>query len=268
MIRALVNTEWKLIKKKSLELGAATFDYEAGLYETFRTLNYRPIFLEAHIKRLLSGVQKLGLIITYSKREISIMAEKVIKDFPEPEQRVRILAVPNNLILYSEALNFDSAIYRGVKTITVNTKRLRPELKTTDYAACLKAWKKARRAEAFEALLIDQKNNIYEGSRSNIFWVRAKKLFTRETDVLPGVTRQIIISQLSPRTKYGILSIKDLRGIDELFITNSGSGIVPVIEVEDQIVGLGMAGPVYRKLLDHYESLIKAESRRKISEFI
>ncbi|MEE8335526.1 MAG: aminotransferase class IV [Candidatus Neomarinimicrobiota bacterium] len=261
MIRTLINAEWKLLKNESLDMGSAAFDFQRGLYETFRTLNHRALFLEAHINRLTSGAEKIGLFINYSDREIRSLAEMVIRDSPQADQRVRLLAVPHNLILYSEALDLKLSIYRGVKTITVNSLRLIPELKTTDYSACLKAWLQARGTGAYEALLNDDNGHIYEGSRSNVFWVRNKKLFTREADVLPGITRQIVISKFPRRTNYGILNKKDLNRIDEMFITNSGSGIVPVIKVNEQVVGFGSVGSITRQLLKLYKGLIEAESR-------
>lgn len=261
MIRALINAEWKLLKKETLDMGAAAFGFQPGLYETFRTLNHRALFLEAHINRLKSGAEKIGLFINYSGREIRSMAEKVIRDSPQADQRVRLLAVPHNLILYSEALDLTLSIYKGVKTITVSSRRLIPELKTTDYSACLKAWQRARGAGAFEALLNDADGHIYEGSRSNVFWVRNKKLFTREADVLPGITRQIVISKFPRRTNYGLLNKKDLGSISEMFLTNSGSGIIPVIKVNQQIVGFGSVGSITRQLLKLYQGLIEAESR-------
>ncbi|MEE8437539.1 MAG: aminotransferase class IV [Candidatus Neomarinimicrobiota bacterium] len=261
MIRVLINGEWKLLKKETLEMGSAAFDFQPGLYETFRTLNHRALFLEAHINRLKNGAEKIGLFINYSGREIRSLAEKVIRDFPQADQRVRLLAVPHNLILYSEALDLTLSIYKGVKALTVNSLRPVPELKTTDYSACLRAWQRAQRAGAYEALLNDDKGHIYEGSRSNVFWVRNEKLFTREADVLPGITRQIIISQFPRRTNYGLLNKKDLGSISEMFLSNSGSGIVPVIKVNEKIIGLGSVGSITRQLLKLYQGLIEAESR-------
>ena len=51
MIKALINNQWESIPKEILQLGAETFAYETGLYETFRTLDHRPVFLEPHLDR-------------------------------------------------------------------------------------------------------------------------------------------------------------------------------------------------------------------------
>ena len=59
MITALVNNEWERIPPESLKLGENTFGFKQGLYETFRTLDYRPVFLAPHLDRQYSAFGKV-----------------------------------------------------------------------------------------------------------------------------------------------------------------------------------------------------------------
>ena len=252
MIKALINNHWESIPEENLQLGTDTFSFSSGLYETFRTLDFKPVFLQPHLDRLFSSANRIGLNIEFTQSDILNMLSKVIRDFQDPNQRVRILAVPNKLIVYTSYLNLDPSIYNGVCVITIEASRAQPEIKTTDYHACLTAWKAAVNAECFEAILMDGSGILYEGSRSNLFWVKDAKLFTRKEDVLPGTTRQIIINHSSVSIQYNTLNSMDLSNIDEVFLTNSGSGIIPVTSINNKNVGNGSVGIITCQLLSKY----------------
>jgi branched-subunit amino acid aminotransferase/4-amino-4-deoxychorismate lyase len=256
MIKALINNQWESIPEENLQLGADTFSYEVGLYETFRTLDFKPVFLAGHLNRLFKSSKKINLNIPYSQSNISKMLIKVIQDFPAPNQRVRILAVPNELIIYSSHLNLNQKIYEGISAITVEAFRDNPHLKTTNYHACLNAWKLANDAGCFEAILMNKHGIIFEGSRSNIFWIKNKKLFTRADGVLPGITRQTILNLSPYPVEFGILHIENINEINECFLTNSGSGIIPVTQINGENIGDGSVGTVTKQLLAQYNNWI------------
>ncbi len=264
MIEALINGKWEKVPEEQLTFGAETFAYASGLYETLRTLNYHPVFLEPHLDRLLNTARRIGLKITYSRDEIRYMLQEVINSFPDPDQRLRVLAVPHYLIIYTSALGLVPAIYEGVSVKSVQSKRPHPEIKTTDYSSCLKAWEKAQDVGCFEAILVDEKGDIYEGSRSNVFWVAGNNLMTRKTDVLPGVTRQTILSHALFPVTFGRLNQDHLTKVDELFITNSGSGIVPVSRVNGKVLGNGQPGKLTQELMQHYERWVQENVQAEI----
>ena len=262
MIKALINNQWESIPKENLQLGTDTFSFSPGLYETFRTLDFKPVFLQPHLDRLFSSANRIGLNIEFTQSDILDMLSKVIHDFHDPNQRVRILAVPNKLIVYTSYLNLDPSIYNGVSAITFKASREHPEIKTTDYQSCLTAWRVAVDAGCFEAILMDGNGILYEGSRSNLFWVKNKKLFTRKENVLPGTTRHIIINHSSVSIQYNTLNSLDLSNIDEFFITNSGSGIIPVTRINDKNIGNGSVGIITRQLLSQYNKWMLKEIAR------
>ena len=217
------------------------------------------MFLQPHLDRLFSSANRIGLNIKFTQSDILDMLSKVIHDFQDPNQRVRILAVPNKLIVYTSYLNLDPSIYNGVSVITIEASRMHPEIKTTDYHTCLTAWRAAVDAGCFEAILMDGNGILYEGSRSNLFWVKDEKLFTRKEDVLPGTTRQIIINHSSVSIQYNTLNSMDLSNIDEFFVTNSGSGIIPVTRINDKNIGNGSVGIITRQLLSQYNEWMLKE---------
>jgi branched-subunit amino acid aminotransferase/4-amino-4-deoxychorismate lyase len=259
MIDVLINNVWTKMTQDELQVGSDGFAFEAGLYETMRTMDFKLIFLRPHLNRLFSTALKIGLKIQYSFIEITDMLEKVIDNFPAPNQRIRILAVPDKLIVYTSHLNLDPIIYKGVSALTVEAQRNMPEVKTTNYHTCLSAAKKATVANCFDAILCDKDGNVFEGSKSNVFWVKTGKLTTRKKDVLPGTTRQMIIDKSPITVHYGKLKIRDVAGIDELLLTNSGSGVVPILKVDKNTIGDGTVGRITRELMDNYTGWLRDE---------
>ena len=250
MIKALINGNWESFNDDELQPGTDSFGFSSGLYETFRTKNYKPILLEPHLDRLFNSAQRINLKIIYSKQEIKNMINIVINHFHDKNQRARIIVTQNKVIIYSTSLNLDKKIYKGVDTLTISYTRDSPHIKTTDYKGCLNAYEIAKRKNCFEAILLDKKNNILEGSRSNIFWVISNSLFTRKNNVLPGITRKTIIKNSPIPIHFGKLNIFDINRVDELFLTNSGSGIIPVTKINSIIINKGFPGPITFKLLE------------------
>ena len=96
------------------------------------------------------------------------MIMQVIESSPDPDQRVRVLLVPDKVIIYTMPLDLDYDIYNGVSVITVQAKG-HSEIKTTDYHSRLNAYQLAQEHECFDAILMDEDQVVFEGSRSNIF---------------------------------------------------------------------------------------------------
>ena len=259
MINALINNQWESIPEKDLQPGSDSFAFGTGLYETFRTLNHKPVFLEPHLDRLFKSAQAIDLTIASSQNKIVKMIARVIQQFDDPNQRVRILAVAEKIIIYTSSLNLDPSIYKGVSTITVPALRKTPEIKTTDYTTCLEAYKIAENNDCFETILLDKNNQVLEGSRSNVFWIQGEKLFTRDGDVLPGVTRQTVISRSPFSIFYEQLNQLDFDQVNEIFLTNSGSGIIPVVKVNSIQIGTGKPGPITVELLKLYDGWLNNE---------
>ena len=256
MIKALVNGKWGVFEDDQLQPGTSTFGFDSGLYETMRTKDFRPILLDIHLDRLFNTAESIGLKPSFPRNDIELMIYKVIQDLSVRDQRVRILLVPEKVIIYTTPLNLSYKIYDGVSVITVQAKRNTPHIKTTNYHSCLNAYHTAQEHNCFDAILIDKSGMVLEGSRSNIFWVKDNCLFTRKTGVLPGITRQIIMEYSPFTVQYDKLKLLDFDWLDEVFLTNSGSGIIPVIKVNNSLISNGKPGPITTELLSLYDDWI------------
>jgi branched-chain amino acid aminotransferase len=104
-------------------------------------------------------------------------------------------------------------------------------------------------------VLLDGSGNITEGPGFNVFVVRAGSLATPDTGVLHGITRRTAIelaASLNVETRIGPVAVASLREADEVFITSTAGGIMPVTSLDGEAVGDGGPGPVSQRLRQLY----------------
>ena len=136
-------------------------------------------------------------------------------------------------------------------------------LKTLDYRACYQALAAALKKNLDEAILLNARKELVECSRSNIFLVKDKRIFTPpiSSGCLEGTTRANVLA-LARKNKISCresaLNLKDLRRADEVFVTNAVIGVVPLTKVDGRAIASGKAGPLTKKIQTAY--------RRSISE--
>ena len=76
---------------------------------------------------------------------------------------------------------------------------------------------------------------------------------------MPGVTRQTVISRSPFSIFYEQLNQLDFDQVNEIFLTNSGSGIIPVVKVNSIQIGTGKPGPITVELLKLYDGWLNNE---------
>jgi branched-chain amino acid aminotransferase len=111
-----------------------------------------------------------------------------------------------------------------------------------------------------EALLLDSKGNVAEGSGENIFMIKQGKLYTPTLVAsLNGITRNTIIT-LARELGYEVLettmTLEDLYAADEVFFTGSAAEVTPIREIDDNTIGNGSRGPITEKLQTMYFDLV------------
>ena len=126
MIKALVNSSWELFDIEELQPETSAFNFETGLYETIRTRDRRPILLTPHLDCLFHLAKSTNLQSPFHRKKVELMIMQVIKSSPDPDQRVRVLLVPDKVIIYTMPLDLDYDIYNRVSVIKVQEKRNTP----------------------------------------------------------------------------------------------------------------------------------------------
>ncbi len=104
-------------------------------------------------------------------------------------------------------------------------------------------------------LLSDAAGNVVEGPGFNVFAVSKGRLVTPALGVLEGVTRRTVIEiahVLGMPVEQRLLAPAELLAADEVFLSSSGGGVLPVTQANGQVIGAGRPGPVTGRLLKTY----------------
>ncbi len=265
-----------------------------GIFETVLARNGSPVFLESHLARLRSGLTVLG----FELRKLSafftdIQAGAITKlmeknGLAETTARVRITitrgetaggisaitdATPTTLITAApvDLEKIRVKTENGISAVTV--KDIRPALpgvKTTNFMPNILAACRARERGAGEAFFLGADNRtILEGTTSNIFIVKDGRLLTTPAaqkpqgpGALAGVVRQNIMDLAKKNnlaTIEGWFTTYDLYNAEEVFITNSISGLVPVIKVDAAEINNKKPGEITRLLQGKYREKLTGE---------
>ncbi len=105
--------------------------------------------------------------------------------------------------------------------------------------------------DAENVVLSDGEGGVTEGPGFNIFAARGGALLTPDHGVLEGITRQSafeLCHELEIPVSAGALSAADLVGAEEVFITSTAGGIMPVTRIDQRPVGDGRPGPLTARL--------------------
>lgn len=237
-----------------------------GVCDLMRTYKGKPYFLREHVERLEKSAMEINLNIRWSCDEIErIILQTLDHNQPIDEANIRVIITggsssdfmtpekPRLLVLITAIPPIPSFWYeKGVKVITVNSQRDVPEAKTLSYIPATIALKKAKSQSAIEALYMDRQGFITEGTTSNLFAFINGELITADEKVLKGITRKVILSLADKifTIKFKTLHINELIKADEVFITGTNKGLVPVVQIDNTTIGNGTPGRDTRTIIE------------------
>jgi branched-chain amino acid aminotransferase len=110
-------------------------------------------------------------------------------------------------------------------------------------------------AGADTVLLVDGQGNVVEGPGFNVFCVSGGALVTPDQGMLEGISRRTVIEiaqSLGLEVQLRTLPADELRGAQEVLLSTSGGGVLPVTKVDQQVIANGTPGPITRQLVQTY----------------
>lgn len=243
------------------------FLYGDGIFETLRTYRGKIWELSEHLERLYESARMRGWKLTWPRDEIANAVKKTVEKNNYPESRVRITITPGvkqpTLFIWAQPLEkiSNTAYERGVSVVTFPLERPFPQMKTTSIQPLLVARAEMAKRRAFEALLINRKGLITEGTWTNFFIVKKKIILTPKLGVLHGTTRSTLLRLARPlfRAKQKDITRRELMVADECFLTNAPKGIIPVVKVDGEKIGTGRVGPITKHLMKEFNKKVWGE---------
>ena len=249
------------------------------IFTACRTLPNGKIFrLEDHIDRLFSFAKVIHMKLPHNKNGLKKIVQEVItrNNKESGELLLEIMysggkAASNGItpagksVLYILVLSLnlppEEWYQKGIKLASFPYQRQWPEVKFLNYVGAVIAHQTVvRKYGADEALFLspDEKNIVLEGTTFNFFAIKKGVVFTHALDgkILPGITRKVVL-ELAQKEDIEVresdFSLDELAEMDEAFITSSTRNIVPVIRVDDIIIGNGKPGGLTLKLANIFK---------------
>ncbi len=267
MVIVYLNGKYLDEQKAFVSIYDAGFLYGEAVYETLRTRGGKVENVEAHLKRLEQSARTVGIAVP-ARAVLRKALQGVVdrNDFGKKgqgEARLRLTVsggmhgfdddsvTPTVLITAVPLPEMSRVKSRGVSAISFRVERFMPSIKTTHLLPTLLARRAMRKAKAYEVLLVDHRGFATEGSISNFFWVKGKKLYTPKSNILAGTTREQVFAA-ARRLKIPVIE-RDVRlaalyAADELFVCNAPRGIVPVVRLDGRRIGGGKVGEATKKI--------------------
>ncbi len=223
--------------------------YGYGVYESLRTYNKKLFKKEEHFERLARSAAHIGFRLPSSLDQISQWTNAAIAQI-QKEVKVSIIVVPEGVMIVVEELDIHSEIYKGVALKSVVRNRANTELKTL--ASRLDGYISQKIAEMddfFSAVLMNDKGLVTECAKANLFWFDGEKLSTPDEGVLQGVTRDLVLEHSCFPLKLQSCTLRELCQSEEIFLTCTSMGIVPVVRIDDIEIGDGQVGERTEELM-------------------
>ena len=268
-----VNGDFVSLKDAALPVRDLSILRGYGVFDFLRTYNGKPLNLRRNLRRLQTSARHVLLHLPWSIDELEQIVLDTLSRNTIPEVSIRIVVTggmavdgitppetPSLLVLVTPVPIYPAECYsQGVKVITVETERYIPGAKTINYIPAIMALRKAKAANALEALYVNRQQHILEGTTTNFFIFQGSKLITPGDDILPGITRDVVLelAQNSFEVIERPILFDDLPLADEAFITASNKEIMPVRQVNDVIIGGGVPGPNTKTIMADYWHLTR-----------
>ena len=268
----------------------ASVQHAVGLFETMLAVGEHIVALHAHLLRLAASARDLDLVERLRTGPLADACQHVINRAALDRARLRLTLTggdlnllaagtddertPTIIIHASPAQRYPPEMFeRGIAVAIADAKAnpLNPHAahKTLDYWWRLRELQRAARAGAGEGLVLQVTNHVSGGCVSNLFAVKDDRLVTPTargeeatgprgvipSPVLPGVTRAHVVELAQMQgvaTERRLLTIDDVLDADEVFLTNSSWGVLPVTNVERAPIGDAVPGELTTSLREQW----------------
>jgi branched-chain amino acid aminotransferase len=253
------------------------FLHSDATYDVAGVLQGKFFRLDDHIERFFASMEKLQMSIPHSRADLrAILIDCVrasgLKDayvemictrgLPEPGSRdprtctnqFFAFAIPFVWIATFEKQKM------GLHLIISSRQRIPPQsvdptVKNYHWLDMVMGLFEAYERGGETAIVVDANNNLVEGPGFNVFAVSGSTLTTPGRGVLEGMTRRTTI-EIAPQYGYEVelreLPAEEALAADEVFITTTAGGLIPITKIDGRAIGAGTPGPVTRKLQKGY----------------
>ncbi|WP_067561298.1 aminotransferase class IV [Halofilum ochraceum] len=274
---ALIEDEIVPVAEARLPILDWGFLHSDATYDVAHVWQGRFFRLEEHLDRFFAGMDALRMYIPHDREAVSnrlhdLVAASGLRDAyvemictrgqPRAGSRDprtctnRFLAFAVPFVWIADPAKQETGLHLTISRMQrIPPASVDPTVKNYHWLDMVQALFEAYDRGAETAITVDAEDNVVEGPGFNLFVVQGGDLATPATGVLPGVTRRTVI-ELGDAHGRGVqaqsVRADTVRGADEVFITSTAGGVMPVTRVDGALIGDGKPGPVTRALRDAY----------------
>ena len=260
-----------------------------GVWEGIRLYNNHLIHLEKHLERLYEGAETIQMDIGISKSEMKSAVEKTLKKNEmisdvhirlivsrgiksTPYQHPKVTIGHPTIVIIPEYKKPSPGLkIEGITLGTVSTIRNNltqdPRVNSLSKHNCIAACIEADKMGVDEGLMLDPDGYVSTCNSTNFFMIKSNEVWTSNGQhCLNGVTRHSVIDickrkQIPIKEKQ--FSVNEVHEADEVFVTGTFAGIIPVRSVDGNTIGNGTRGQLTEQLQTWYEIDIETISNKK-----
>ena len=285
----------KLIPFKDAKVHVLThaLHYSTAVFEGIRcynTTNGSAIFrLPEHVDRFFNSAKLYGMKMRYSKKQISNAIIKTVKTSGLKECYIRPLAyygygtmgltptlnkVDVSIACWkwkmgeSKAGKFSGAKCKISKWIRIDSKSQPMQSKSAaNYSNAALARVEALKNGYDEAIMLNNKGNVAEGSAENIFVVKNGIIKTPplDADILNGITRNSVIQLIKKEHMKLVeknITVNELLKADEVFMTGTAAEVKSVTKIDKNAIGNGGIGEITKELQKSFMNIVIGKDKR------
>lgn len=246
------------------------YSYGFGVYETIRVSKGKVYFPDEHCHRLIASAEIIGLEHTFSASSVQANLTKLLEANNIDTCNLKVLLIggstKESAALYIMCLNPlfpDRKLYKnGVSCVTYKYEREFPGAKTLNMLSSYLAYRQAKQHDAYDALLINRQDNVTEGTRTNFFVVKDRRLISpKQEDILLGVTRNYVI-KVAGQQGFEVIEqdipLSEIDKFDGAFLTSTPIKIMPIRSINDKVLwetpapAIEQLIPAFNAFLDDY----------------
>ena len=255
-----------------------------GVWEGIRLYKKTLIHLKDHLNRLYQGAESIDMKIPLSKESLKIEILKTIQKNSmdtdvhirlivsrgikkTPYQNPKVTIGPATIVIIPEYKKAREIVKKnGITVGTVKTVRddkvQDPKINSLSKHNCIAACIEANKLGVDEGLMLDPKGFVSTCNSTNFFIIRNDEVWTSNGQYcLNGVTRKSVI-RLCKHYKIPVFEKKFTLGevykSEEAFVTGTFAGIIPVISVDNIVIGKGKRGILTKNLQRWYNSELES----------
>lgn len=279
MTIAFLNGEYLPLESARVSPMDRAFLFGDAVYEVIPVYDGKIFSIVEHLARLNRSLTAIKLNSPYPENQLHLILQQLVDQNGGGNQTIylqisrgvapiRDHAFPEKIIptlfAYSMPLNLQdiATIEKGITAITYTDNRWENcYIKSTNLLGNVLARQAAIDAGVQEAIFIREGYAI-EGTASNLFFVFNDVIKTTPADkhILGGVTRDFII-QIAKQNKINIIEEYVAENLiwqaNEIWISSTSKEIAPVVKINNKIIGNGIGGPMWRKMINLYREFRK-----------